>query len=87
MADKIKVSICSGTACFVMGASEILLLEDELPAHLKNRVEIEGITCMEFCKNPECGKTPFVKINDEVLPEATLMSVISKIEEIAGACQ
>ena len=25
---KIKVSICTGTACFVMGASEIMLLEE-----------------------------------------------------------
>ena len=33
--EKIKVSICTGTACFVMGASEMMLLEDELPDSLK----------------------------------------------------
>ena len=48
---KIKVSICTGTACFVMGASEILVLEDSLPDELKGIVEIEGLTCLEKCKN------------------------------------
>ena len=36
---KIKVSICTGTACFVMGASEIMLLEEELSPELKEIVE------------------------------------------------
>lgn len=81
--EKIKVSICTGTACFVMGASEIMLLEEELPEGLKDRVEIEGITCFEKCKNSECGKAPFVKINGEVIPEATLPKVLSRIQELA----
>ena len=35
---KIKVSICTGTACFVMGASEIMLLEEKLSDELWARV-------------------------------------------------
>lgn len=81
---KIRVSICTGTACFVMGASEILLLEEELPEELKDMVEIEGITCFEKCKNPECGKTPFVKINDEVVAGATLPLVLEKVKALAA---
>lgn len=82
--NKIKVSICTGTACYVMGASEILLLEEELPAELKNKVEIEGITCFDKCKNAQCGKAPFVKVNDEVIPNANLQMVLEKIKLVAG---
>ncbi len=82
--DKIKVSICTGTACYVMGASEILLLGDELPAELQSKVEVEGITCFEKCKNAQCGKAPFVKVNDEVIPNANLQMILEKIKQIAG---
>lgn len=81
---KIKVSICTGTACFVMGASEIMLLEEELPPELRDMVEIEGVTCLDLCKNAECGKAPFVRINDEILAQATLLSVLEKIQQLAN---
>ncbi len=82
--EKIKVSICTGTACFVMGASELMLLEEELPPELKDKVEVEGITCFEVCKNSSCGKAPFVQINGEIVPEATIPVVLEKIHHIAG---
>lgn len=78
---KIKVTICAGTACFVMGASELMLLEEELPEDLKDKVEIDGVTCMELCKDSKNGKSPFVKIDDEIMSEATLPLVISRIRE------
>ena len=84
IAEKIKVSICTGTACFVMGASELMLLEEELPPELKDKVEVEGITCFEVCKNASCGKAPFVQINGETVPEATIPMVLEKIHQIAG---
>ena len=46
---KIQVEICTGTACFVMGASELMLLEEKLPESLKDKVEITGSTCMGNC--------------------------------------
>ena len=81
---KITVSICTGTACFVMGASELMLLEEELYPELKEIVEIEGITCLDLCKNAECGKAPFVKINDQVLSQASLPLVMEKIRQLAA---
>lgn len=83
--EKIKISICTGTACFVMGASEIMLLEEELPEELKDKVEIEGITCLETCKDSRCGKAPFVKINGKVVLEATLPKVLELVKELADA--
>lgn len=80
---KIKVSICTGTACYVMGGSEILVIEDSLPKNLKDIVEIEGITCLEKCKNSVYGKPPFVLVNDQIISEATLGKVLEKINELA----
>ncbi|MCR5290932.1 MAG: hypothetical protein K6E51_13150 [Treponema sp.] len=86
MKTKIKVEICAGTACFVMGASEIMLLPDHIPDSLNDVVdiEIEGANCMEECKNNSAGRPPFVKINGELIPEANVMTVLNKIYEIAG---
>ena len=81
---KITVSICTGTACFVMGASEIMLLEEELSPELKEIVEIEGITCLDLCKHVECGKAPFVKINDQVISQASLPLVLEKIHQLVA---
>ncbi len=80
---KVKVSICTGTTCYVMGASELLLLEEELPADLKDKVEIEGITCLEACKGGSNSKAPYVLIDGEVHEGATLQSVIEIVKEKA----
>ena len=69
----------------MMGASEIMLLEEELPPELRDMVEIEGVTCLELCKDSQCGKAPFVRINDQVLAQATLPSVLEKIRQLANS--
>ena len=77
---KIKISICTGTACFVMGASDLILLEEKMPDDLKDKIEIEGMTCIGECKKG--GKAPFVKINGALMSEANVPDVIEKIREI-----
>ncbi|MBO4760006.1 MAG: DUF1450 domain-containing protein [Spirochaetaceae bacterium] len=83
--EKIKISICTGTACFVMGASEIMLIEDNLPEDLRGKVEVEGITCLEKCKDSSCGKAPFVLVDGQLVQQATVNSVIEKIRTILNA--
>lgn len=78
---KIKVSICTGTACYVMGASELLLLEEKLPAELKDSVIIEGVNCLDKCKNPKNGKSPFVLVDGELISNASLETIIEKISD------
>lgn len=84
---KIKVSICTGTACYVMGASELLLLDENLPEELRNAVEIEGVPCIEQCHGGAKKQPPYVKIDGELIPAATLQTVISKIEEKYVECK
>ncbi|GAB1432158.1 hypothetical protein MASR2M29_07830 [Spirochaetota bacterium] len=85
MSKKIRVLVCTGTACFVMGASDILLLEENLPEELKNRVELEGASCLGHCKNSSHGKAPFVMIDDELVSNASVLSVVARIRELADA--
>ena len=85
---KNKVTVCTGTTCFVMGGSELLLLEDQLPSELRETTEIEGATCLEFCKGSAYGAAqsdhaPFVKINDTVLEQATAGKIIDHLKTLA----
>lgn len=82
--EKILVEICSGTACYVMGGSELLLLEENLPENLRDKVEIEGRTCIEECKHSENGKAPFVRVNGELIASASIPAIIEKIQQIVG---
>jgi len=84
--NKHKVTICTGTACFVMGGSELLLLEEQLPDDLKAITEIEGSPCIGTCKQAEYGKTqsdhaPFVQINGEVIEQANIQKIIEYLRE------
>jgi NADH:ubiquinone oxidoreductase subunit E len=78
---KHKVTICTGTACFVMGGSELLLLEEQLPDDLKEITDVEGSPCIGACKRAEYGKTqsdhaPFIQINGEVIEQANTQKII-----------
>ena len=82
--DVLKIIICSGTACFVMGGSELLLLEEELPEAWRGRVEIEASPCLGFCKDRGCGRAPFVMVGGESLAAVTMPSLLSHIGEKLG---
>jgi NADH:ubiquinone oxidoreductase subunit E len=79
---KIKVTICTGTACFVMGASDLMLLKEKLPDELKNKVDVAGCTCMNECKGDKNGMPPYVKIGDEVMHHANVPDIISRLTEL-----
>ncbi len=84
---KIKVTVCCGTTCYLMGSSDILAMEDLLEPELKDLVEFEGSTCMDLCQSRENGRAPFVMINETVIPSAnpdTVKTFILKLKEEAG---
>lgn len=79
MPDTVKVTVCSGTACYVMGGSELLLLEEHIPVRWKDRVEIEGAPCLGLCKDRVVGKAPYAMIDGEVVQAATVPTLLEKI--------
>ena len=80
--NKTKITICTGTACYVLGGANLLELEDFLPDDIKSKVEITGSACLGMCKTASCNsKPPYVKIGDEVIHSATVQKIISFLSE------
>lgn len=75
----IKVKICRGTVCHVMGGSDLPLISEVIPPELKSKVEIEGISCLDYCSNTDGLKPPFVIVNEHVISEATMAKVLDVI--------
>ncbi len=81
MSDKIKVTICTGTTCYVMGGAELLALEEHLRPELKDRIELEGATCLGRCKDRATGGTPpFARVGGKVITAASIEKLIEAIE-------
>lgn len=83
MESKVKVRICVGTSCFVMGAAQIQSIEFNAPADIADKIEIIEERCMNLCKDikSKYNRGPFVFVNDELVEEATYEKVIDKIRE------
>ncbi len=82
--EKIKVKICVGTSCFVMGAAQIQTLEFNAPADIADKIEILEERCMNLCKelHTKYNRGPFVRVNEELIEEATYEKVVAKIREV-----
>jgi NADH:ubiquinone oxidoreductase 24 kD subunit len=84
MEKRIRVTVCCGTACYVLGGSELIDLADRLPDALRSRVDIDGATCLGLCKDSSAGERPFVKVDGLALSGATLESVTAAIKARAA---
>ena len=78
---KIKVEICVGTTCFILGASELQDLERYLPEELRERVEVTGAACLGMCKDDNYGQAPFVRVGRQIVSNASVATVIAQIEK------
>ena len=81
--DKVKVEICCGTACYLLGAAAIMELEETLPEELRGKVEFAAKSCLGLCEDDRLGGAPFVRFNDsEPMSKATPGKVLDKIREL-----
>ena len=80
MSRKVKVQICVGTACHIMGAADLVNIEDLIAAPRRNQVEIVGVSCMGLCKDEANGKPPFVTVDGQTMAQATLDRVLGAID-------
>ena len=79
----IKVEVCCGTACYLLGAAKMMYLEDQLPEDCRGRVEIEAKTCLELCERENLGGAPYVRFNGtEIMSQATSEKVLARIREL-----
>lgn len=81
----INVKVCLGTTCFVMGSSNLQELIETVPAKYGEKVEVMGVPCLGLCSvGWEYSKAPYVKVDDEIIHEATVEKVLSVIERKLG---
>ena len=81
--EKIKVDVCVGTTCFVMGGANLQELQSLLPRKYGEQVDVSCIPCLELCSISDgYSKAPFVKVNNEVIDDASIEKVVDKINGI-----
>ena len=82
MDKKISVKVCLGTTCFVMGSANLQELIEMVPKKYGEKVDVSGVPCLGlFSIDWEFSKAPYVKVDDEVIKEATVEKVLKAIDE------
>lgn len=80
--EKIKVKVCLGTTCFVMGGSNLQELNEIVPKKYGDSVEVEACNCLGLCSiHWEYSKAPYVKVDENVVNEATVEKVLEAIDK------
>lgn len=83
--EKVKVEICCGTACYLLGAVQLMKLEESLPSDLREHVEFEAKGCLGLCNDDKLGGAPYVRFNGaEPMAGATPDKVVARIRELLG---
>lgn len=81
--EKVKVEICCGTACYLLGAEKLMNIEDALPEECRGKVEIKARTCLDLCERENLGGAPYVLFNgEEIMDRATPERVTARILEL-----
>lgn len=79
--EKVKVKICQGTTCYVMGGDVVKSILDAVTQKYADRVEILPVRCLETCHQTDSYmKAPFVYVDDEIVSSANVEKVINIIE-------
>ena len=73
----LTVEICLGTSCHLMGAQDLMDALERLPADVRRKIDIKGVTCFK-----NCGKGPNIKINGELMGNATPERMIEALYAI-----
>ncbi len=81
---KVKIEVCCGTACYLLGAAGLMELEDKLPEALKDLVDIQASPCLGLCERDNLGGAPYVRINDnEIMSNANVEKLLKRLSGLA----
>lgn len=80
--NEIKVEVCHGTSCFVAGSQNLQELNEVIPEKYGDRVKLETCNCLGLCSiHWENSKAPYVKVDNDIINEATAKKVIEAIDK------
>lgn len=78
---KVNVEVCTGTACYVMGAGTLLKELMDLSEDWKNKVDVSASLCCEMCRDWKLGKPPIAKVGSHLIGEANKTLVLQTVEQ------
>jgi NADH:ubiquinone oxidoreductase subunit E len=70
----VKIEVCVGSACYLLGAQDLIEMIENLPANIRANIDLRGSSCLKAC-----GKGPNIRVNDELISGVTpekLMEII-----------
>lgn len=83
MQKEINIKVCTGSTCYTQGRAILTELLKIVPQKYGSNVKVSGSPCLEVC-SIDWGheKAPYVKINEEILNNATVEKVIARVDEL-----
>ena len=79
---KVKLQVCNGTTCFVMGGADMQNMLDQLMVKFKDCLEIERVRCLNACSlSDNFAKAPYANIDGQLVGNANFQTITKIIEE------
>ncbi len=82
MEKKIKVRICVGTQCYVMGNHELKDLKDQLPAEIREKVYVEAAVCLGCDTLGSKPLPPYVEVNGKLIAQANREKIVEYLYSV-----
>ncbi len=76
---KIKLEICCGTTCYMLGSAELLKIEEVLPEAWLEEVAIRAIPCMGMCTSGNISNAPIARLNGKVINRASFEVILEEL--------
>ncbi|MBO5688603.1 MAG: NAD(P)H-dependent oxidoreductase subunit E [Lentisphaeria bacterium] len=79
---KMQLEICCGTTCYMLGSNRLLNIENEMPADLRGKADVKALPCMGLCDEKKLSGAPYVKLNGQVIENATAEKIYEKMRAL-----
>lgn len=76
---KVTIEICMGSACYLLGAQELIETIEALPQEVQDRIDLCGSTCLKAC-----GQGPNITVDGILIHNVTPDLLRRIIEEKLG---
>lgn len=77
--EKIKLRLCAGTMCYVMGGAQLMEIEDMLSEDEKQYLDISLSPCLQRCNGSDTP--PFAELNGQIISGVSKETLLRIIKE------
>ena len=74
--NKIKLEICQGTSCHLLGSQELLEAVETLPDARREAIELNRVDCLKSCR-----QGPNIRLDGEIVSGLTAERLVMVLEE------